>query len=107
MDFWYPAPSLDGRQIYAIGVKRRGELARYDAKTQRFFTKAFSVPLCLCASVPLCLCVSVLGFRYSYFNDWIGSNSAARVAGTVPKITPTSDATTSATIAERPEIGMR
>jgi Tol biopolymer transport system component len=36
MDFWYPAPSPDGRRIYAIGVQRRGELARYDAKTQRF-----------------------------------------------------------------------
>jgi Tol biopolymer transport system component len=36
MDFWYPAPSPDGRRIYVVGVKRRGELARYDAKTQRF-----------------------------------------------------------------------
>jgi Tol biopolymer transport system component len=36
MDFWYPAPSRDGRRIYVVGVKRRGELARYDAKTQRF-----------------------------------------------------------------------
>ncbi len=36
MDFWYPAPSPDGRRIYVVGVKRRGELARYDTKTQRF-----------------------------------------------------------------------
>src|SRR5262245_56426922 len=36
MDFWYPAPSPDGRRIYMVGVKRRGELARYDAKTQKF-----------------------------------------------------------------------
>jgi Tol biopolymer transport system component/DNA-binding winged helix-turn-helix (wHTH) protein len=36
MDFWYPAPSPDSRRIYVVGVKRRGELARYDAKTQRF-----------------------------------------------------------------------
>ena len=36
MDFWYPSPSADGRRIYAIGVQRRGELARYDAKTERF-----------------------------------------------------------------------
>jgi Tol biopolymer transport system component/DNA-binding winged helix-turn-helix (wHTH) protein len=36
MDFWYPAPSRDGRRIYVVGVKRRGELARYDAKTQSF-----------------------------------------------------------------------
>ena len=36
MDFWYPAPSPDGRRIYVVGVKRRGELARYDAKIQRF-----------------------------------------------------------------------
>jgi dipeptidyl aminopeptidase/acylaminoacyl peptidase len=36
MDFCYPSPSPDGRRIYVVGVKRRGELARYDAKTQRF-----------------------------------------------------------------------
>jgi len=35
MDFWYPAPSPDGRRIYVVGVKQRGELARYDAKIQR------------------------------------------------------------------------
>jgi len=36
MDFWYPSPSPDGRRIYVVGVKRRGELVRYDAKIRRF-----------------------------------------------------------------------
>src|SRR5579864_7554461 len=35
-----------------------------------------------------------------------GSSCAARVAGNVPKMTPTSDDTTIAMIADSPEIGM-
>ena len=36
MNFWYPAPSPDGRRLFVVGVQQRGELARYEAKTQRF-----------------------------------------------------------------------
>ena len=44
---------------------------------------------------------------YSYRRLSTGSSCAARVAGTVPKRTPTTDETTIAIIAESPEIGMR
>src|SRR5580765_2570216 len=44
---------------------------------------------------------------HSYLRLSTGSSCAARVAGRVPKIMPTSDETTIAMIAERPEIGMR
>jgi serine/threonine protein kinase len=30
------APSRDGKQIFAVGSRRRGELVRYDAKSQKF-----------------------------------------------------------------------
>src|SRR5580765_6338974 len=44
---------------------------------------------------------------HSYLRLSTGSSCAARVAGRVPKIMPTSEETTIAMIAERPEIGMR
>src|SRR5262249_20828863 len=44
---------------------------------------------------------------YSYRKLSTGSNCAARLAGSVPKIMPTSDDTTIAMIADRPEMGMR
>ena len=31
-----PTPSRDGKQIFAIGTKRRGELVRYDTKSHHF-----------------------------------------------------------------------
>jgi Tol biopolymer transport system component/tRNA A-37 threonylcarbamoyl transferase component Bud32 len=36
MSFGAPAPSLDGKRIFAIGVQSRGELVRYDAKSGQF-----------------------------------------------------------------------
>jgi len=35
MSFWAPAPSPDGKRIYAVGGQSRGELLRYDLKSQR------------------------------------------------------------------------
>jgi Tol biopolymer transport system component len=35
MNFWHPTTSPDGRQIFAIGGQRRGELVRYDLRLQR------------------------------------------------------------------------
>ena len=46
-------------------------------------------------------------FPYSNLRDSTGSNCAARVAGSVPKTTPTSVAAASAMIADSPEMGMR
>ena len=31
-----PCPSRDGKQIFAIGTKRRGELVRYDMQSHQF-----------------------------------------------------------------------
>jgi eukaryotic-like serine/threonine-protein kinase len=36
LDFQYPLPSKDGRQIFAIGTSPRGELVRYDARSGDF-----------------------------------------------------------------------
>jgi len=44
---------------------------------------------------------------YSYRRLSTGSSWAARVAGTVPKITPTTEDTMIAMMADRPEIGTR
>lgn len=34
LSYELPAPSRDGKQVFAIGSKRRGELVRYDAKSR-------------------------------------------------------------------------
>lgn len=36
LDYSSPVPSRDGRQIFAVGTKRRGELVRYDLKSKQF-----------------------------------------------------------------------
>jgi WD40 repeat protein len=36
LDFRYPLPSKDGKEIFAIGTSRRVELVRYDARTSQF-----------------------------------------------------------------------
>jgi len=36
LDFLGPMPSKDGKRLYVIGAQPRGELARYDAKSQQF-----------------------------------------------------------------------
>jgi len=37
LDFSSPVPSLDGRHLFVIGNRLRGELMRYDAQTRQFF----------------------------------------------------------------------
>lgn len=51
--------------------------------------------------------VPELSGHYSYRKLSTGSNCAARAAGRVPKMTPTSDETKMAMMADSPEIGMR
>jgi DNA-binding winged helix-turn-helix (wHTH) protein/Tol biopolymer transport system component len=34
--FTYPSPSPDGHRVFAVGVQLRGELMRYDSKTDQF-----------------------------------------------------------------------
>ena len=50
-------PSRDGKQIFAIGTKRRGELVRYDAKSQQF--------------VPFLSGISAISPRFSKDGQWV------------------------------------
>jgi len=34
-NYFFPAPSLDGKKLFVVGDQKRGELVRYDAKTQQ------------------------------------------------------------------------
>jgi eukaryotic-like serine/threonine-protein kinase len=36
LSYGHPLPSRDGKQIFSIGTKRRGELVRYDMQTHQF-----------------------------------------------------------------------
>jgi Tol biopolymer transport system component len=36
VNFYSPAPSRDGKRVFAFGTQARGELVRYDAKSQHF-----------------------------------------------------------------------
>jgi len=36
LNYYAPVPSPDGRKLYVVGEQKRGELVRYDAKTQQF-----------------------------------------------------------------------
>jgi Tol biopolymer transport system component len=36
LPYSFPCPSRDGKQIFALGSKQRGELARYDMKSKQF-----------------------------------------------------------------------
>jgi len=36
LNYYGPVPSADGRRIFVVGEQRRGELVRYDTKTQQF-----------------------------------------------------------------------
>ncbi|MCI0620854.1 MAG: CadC family transcriptional regulator, partial [Acidobacteria bacterium] len=35
LNYYFPAPSPDGKKLYVVGEQKRGELVRYDAKTQQ------------------------------------------------------------------------
>jgi Tol biopolymer transport system component/DNA-binding winged helix-turn-helix (wHTH) protein len=35
LNYYFPAPSLDGKKLFVVGEQQRGELVRYDAKTQQ------------------------------------------------------------------------
>jgi Tol biopolymer transport system component len=35
LNYYFPAPSLDGKKLFVVGEQKRGELVRYDAKTQQ------------------------------------------------------------------------
>jgi Tol biopolymer transport system component/DNA-binding winged helix-turn-helix (wHTH) protein len=35
LNYYFPVPSLDGKKLFVVGEQKRGELVRYDAKTQQ------------------------------------------------------------------------
>ena len=37
LDFWGLLPRRDGKRLFVLGFQRRGELMRYDTRSQRFF----------------------------------------------------------------------
>jgi Tol biopolymer transport system component len=57
LSYFNPMPSRDGKQIYALGSKERGELVRYDANSKQF--------------VPILQGVSATNVTFSKNGDWV------------------------------------
>jgi len=57
LSYFNPVPSRDGKQIYALGTKERGELVRYDTKSKRF--------------VPILQGVSATNVTFSKDGNWV------------------------------------
>ena len=61
MDFLGPVPSKDGKKLFVMGWQRRGELTRYDSKSQQF--------------VPFMLGISADGPSFSKDRQWVAYTS--------------------------------
>ena len=61
MDFLGPVPSKDGKKLFVMGWQRRGELARYDLKSQQF--------------VPFMAGISADGPSFSKDRQWVAYTS--------------------------------
>jgi len=61
MDFLGPVPSKDGKKLFVMGWQRRGELARYDSKSQQF--------------VPFMAGISADGPSFSKDQQWVAYTS--------------------------------
>jgi Tol biopolymer transport system component/predicted Ser/Thr protein kinase len=61
MDFLGPVPSKDGKKLFVMGWQRRGELARYDLKSQQF--------------VPFMSGISADGPSFSKDGQWVAYTS--------------------------------
>ncbi len=57
LSYFDPMPSRDGKQIYALGTKQRGELVRYDMKSKQF--------------VPILQGVSATNLTFSKDGNWV------------------------------------
>ena len=57
MDFLGPVPSKDGKKLFVMGLQRRGELVRYDVKSQQF--------------VPFMSGISAEGTSFSRDGQWV------------------------------------
>jgi dipeptidyl aminopeptidase/acylaminoacyl peptidase len=56
LSYFDPIPSRDGKQVYALGSRQRGELIRYDMKSKRF--------------VPVLQGVSATNLTFSRDGEW-------------------------------------
>jgi len=61
LSYGSPAPSRDGKQIFAIGTKQRGELVRYDVNSKQF--------------VPILSGVSAFNPTFSRDGEWVAYTS--------------------------------
>ncbi len=61
LDYQYPLPSKDGKQIFALGTAHRAELVRYDQRTGKF--------------VPFLAGISAEGVTFSEDGKWIAYTS--------------------------------
>ena len=61
MDFLGPVPSKDGKKLFVIGWQQRGELERYDLKSQQF--------------VPFMSGISADGLSFSKDRQWVAYTS--------------------------------
>ena len=57
LSYFDPMPSRDGKQVYALGTKQRGELVRYDMKSKQF--------------VPILQGVSATNLTFSKDGNWV------------------------------------
>ena len=57
LNFWSPVPSRDGRKVFAVGEKLRGELVRYDPHSAQF--------------VPYLSGISAHGVAFSRDGQWV------------------------------------
>jgi eukaryotic-like serine/threonine-protein kinase len=61
LDFQYPLPSKDGKQIFAIGSSRQAEVVRYDSRSREF--------------VPYLSGISAEGLAFSQDGQWVTYSS--------------------------------
>jgi Tol biopolymer transport system component/DNA-binding winged helix-turn-helix (wHTH) protein len=57
INFWSPVPSLDGKKLFVIGAKPRGELVRYDFRSNQF--------------MPFLSGISAEGLDFSRDGEWV------------------------------------
>jgi Tol biopolymer transport system component len=57
LNFWNPVPSRDGRKVFAVGDRQRGELVRYDPRSGQF--------------VPYLSGISAHGVEFSRDGQWV------------------------------------
>ena len=61
LSYSFPCPSRDGKQIFAVGTMRRGELVRYDMKSKQF--------------VPFLGAISATDTTFSRDGQWVAYSS--------------------------------